>query len=140
MPLEPFTITVGVVSLVTRVVQTANDLYNLGVRWANVPQTLEELLHEIQVVQGSLLVVEGFLRNASVADLPAHFQDVFPIAIRGCEATLLCLEQEFAVLTEHVNWWEKLKTVWKDDSMQRLLVNLSRRQISLVLLIQCLQL
>lgn len=73
MPLEPFTITVGVVGLVTRCFQTANDLYNAGVRWSNVPPTLEEL-HEIQAVRGSLLEVEGFLHATSEANLPGHFQ------------------------------------------------------------------
>ena|SRR5436190_6887773 len=137
--MEALTIAGFVVGLVTRCIKTANEVFNAFEQYGDVPQTLSELVNEIQVVKVSLHLVERFLRDTNAA-LPMELQDIFPIAIRGCQATLLCLEQEFFTLKEQPDWWARLRTIWKDEIMKRLLENLGRRQLSITLLIQCLNL
>lgn len=138
--MDPLTITASVVALITRISESANDIYQAYQLLRNAPQTLTELVDEIQVVQGSLLLLERLIREKPNGALPAEVQDVFPIALKGCEATLLCLQIEFVGLEGEVNWWLRVKIAWKDEKMRRLLDNLGRRKISIVLLTQCLQL
>lgn len=130
--------TTAVITLTTSCTTTAIGLYHAFKKYQDAPNTIADLVEETQVLGSSLAGVEKALYKDSSAVIRAGLEDVFMIAVKGCRATLLCLEEEFARLKERSDWRMRIATLWKEDTMKQLLDQLGRKKTSITLLVQCL--
>jgi hypothetical protein len=136
---DPVSITAGALTITTRCVTAGVQIYSAWHRYRDAPQTIGDLVEEIQIVQGSLAQLKRLLSREGFA-ITSDLEDVFGIAVKGCKATLLCLEEEFRTLQGRSDWRARLKVLWKDDIMTSLLQQLARKKSSMMLLMQGLQL
>lgn len=137
--MDPLSITVAAVTLTTRCSAAAVDIYNAWEKWKDAPATVGELAEETTVIAVTLKRVEKTIRDDPGVLARSDLGDVFAVAVKGCRATLMCLEEEYDNLMKHSQWWMRLKALWKDADMKRLLELLGRKKVSLMLLIQSLQ-
>lgn len=136
--MESLSITTAVITLTKCCTTTAIDLYHAFERYQDAPNTIADLVEETQVLSTSLARVQKALYEDSSAVFRAGIEDIFTIAIKGCRATLLCLEEEFGDLKERSDWRMRIATLWKEDTMKQLLDQLGRKKTSIMLLVQCL--
>jgi hypothetical protein len=138
--MDPLSATAVALALAARCWTAANVIYNTVERYQAVPETLQLIIDQIDITQGSLLAINRFLRDNNIVTLSPELEDIFPRAVKGFEVVLLCLEKEFEGFKEKENWWNRLRTLWKEGTMERHLKNLERRQILLITLMATLNL
>jgi hypothetical protein len=134
--MDPLSITATVITLTIRCTETSNQLYQIFRHYRQAPQTIANLVEETRVIKASLGQVERALQqNADGLSTP-DLADTFDIAVKGCRATLLCLEEEFEKLKDREDWRARVLTLWNEDAMKGLVEQLGRKKATLTLLIQ----
>lgn len=134
--MDPLFVTGSVVAVTTRCISFANEIFTAWNHYREVPQSIVDLGDEIQIVHASLLQLQRVLRREKTP-ITADLEDVFGIAVRGCHATLICLEEEFRAMQGRTDWRSRIEVLWKDDIMTRFLGQLERKKSSIMLLMQC---
>jgi len=137
--MDAFSIMTGVLTITTRCITVAIQIHSAWNHYRDAPQTVADLVDEIQIVHASLTQLQHVLRLEGFS-ITSDLEDVFGIAVKGCKATLLCLEEEFRTLQGRSDWRARIKVLWEDDTMTRLLEQLGRKKTSIMLLMQCLHL
>jgi tetratricopeptide (TPR) repeat protein len=136
--MDPLSITTTVISLTVRCTSTAFELYNVFQTLSQAPDTLSDLIEETTILSGSLRQVEKVLKRNPDVLLSSELTETFNIAVKGCRATLGCLEEEFAKFKGRADWKARIQLVWKESKMTALLVRLGRKKSTLGLLLQSL--
>ncbi|KAF1994182.1 hypothetical protein P154DRAFT_448288 [Amniculicola lignicola CBS 123094] len=137
--MEPLSITASALTIASRVIPAAIHIHGVWTQYQEAPQTILDLVEELQLLRTCLVQLENVLRRDGVS-ITLDLEDVFAIAVRGCRATLLCLEQEFDTLRGQDDWWTRIVVLWRDNNIARLLAQLARKKSSIMLLMQCLNL
>jgi hypothetical protein len=139
--MEPLSITASVVTIATRVIPAAVQVYNVWTDYSEAPQSVADIIEELQIIKTSLHQLQKILgREDAKVTLDLEDGDVFALAVNGCKATLLCIEEEYKNVVGCGDWFSRIKVLWKDGTMTRLVEQLARRKTSIVLLMQCLNL
>jgi hypothetical protein len=138
--MDPLSITATVISLTIRCTTTSVQLYNIFTRYRRAPSTIANLVEETQVIRASLSQVERALEHNPNGLSTPDLEDIFDIAVKGCRATLLCLDEEFEKLKDREDWRARVLTLWNEDAMKDLVEQLGRKKATITLLIQGLQL
>jgi hypothetical protein len=136
--MDPLSITISVITLTTKCTATAIDIYNAYQCLCAAPDTISDLIEGTAVVRGSLRQIEKVLKSNPDSLSKSELSETFDIAVKGCRATLVCLEEEFGNLTGRSDWKAKVKIVWKEPKMRSLLNRLERKKSSLSILLHCL--
>jgi hypothetical protein len=136
--MDPLSITASAVALGFKFGKTILDLKEVFSRYHEVPQSLEDLEEEASIIRSSLAQLQRVLQQHPTLVRTPNLQNVFDLAVKGSEATLLCIESEFSSLMARSDWRAKISALWKEPDMIRLVRRLERKKASIVLLIQCL--
>jgi hypothetical protein len=136
--MDPLSITAAVVTIVTRVIPAAVQVYDVWNHYSEAPESVADILEELHIIRASLQQLQNILQREGTR-VTAELQDVFAIAVNGCKATVLCIEEEYRPLVGD-DQWSRIKVLWKEDTMKRLLEQLARKKTSIALLMQCLSL
>jgi hypothetical protein len=113
--MDPLSITTTAIALASRCWATGKDIYDVLNAHKTVPETLELIVHHIYVTKGALSGISRVLEVENISALSPELEDIFPSAIKGFEAVLLCLENEFLTLKEYKSWWNRVRMVWKES-------------------------
>ncbi|OHF02892.1 hypothetical protein CORC01_01650 [Colletotrichum orchidophilum] len=138
--MDPITIVTAAASLAGAVlkvswkVKEAIDVYD------DAPQNVADIAEEVHAVQIALRQVESVVVQDPEAIDRLGLEDVFTVAVNGCHATLLSISKEYEDLFLRSDWKTKIKVLWKDGEMTRLLGRLDRKKATLTLLTQTLNL
>ena len=138
--MDPLSITVAVINLTFRCTSTANELYNAFQTLCDAPDTIVDLIEGTTILGGSLRQVEKVLKSNPDALLSSELTETFDVAVKGCRATLVCLEEEFGKLMGRADWKARIQIVWKESKMKALLDRLERKKSTLGILLHCLHL
>lgn len=138
--MDALSITTAVVALAGAVYKCASEVRSIVGTLTDAPDSLSDLAEETHVIQGALRGVEAVLLEDRDVIVRLGIDDVFSIAVKGCRATLACIEREFELLFGRSDWKARFLVLWKEDGMMKLLVRLDRKRGSITLLIQLLNL
>jgi len=138
--IEPLSATAAALTIATRCITAGTEIYNGVQRYRNAPDSLNSLIEAIRITRAAIAAVERLVTVQKITTLSPELEDVFPITVKGCEAVLLCIEQEFAAYAANPNWWARIRTLWKKDTMESLLNRLQRSQGHLHLLMDTMNL
>ncbi|TQN67266.1 hypothetical protein CSHISOI_08046 [Colletotrichum shisoi] len=106
----------------------------------DAPQNVADMAEEVHAVQIALRQVESVVLQDPEAIERLNLEDVFAVAVNGCHATLLSISKAYDGLFLRSDWRAKIKVLWKDGEMTRLLGRLDRKKATLTLLTQTLNL
>lgn len=137
--MDPLSITASVVTIVTRVIPAAVQVYGVWTHYSDAPQSVTDIVEELQIIRASLCQLQNILEREDTK-ITLDLDHVFAIAVNGCKVTLLCIEEEYKNVVGREDWWGMIKVLWKDATMARLLEQLARKKTSIALLMQCLNL
>jgi hypothetical protein len=140
LAMDPLSITSASVALATAVYKTTMEVKKMVGVMNDGTESLSDLSEEVQIVHAALQSVENALNEDKEAIERYKVDEVFTIAVKGCRATLSCIEQEFEVLFNRKDWKARFMVLWKEDNMNKLLARLCRKRDSIMLLVQLLSL
>lgn len=138
--MDPVTIVTAAASLAGAVLKASFKVIETIDAYDDAPQNVSDVAEEIHAVQIALRQVESVvLQDPEVIDR-LGLEDVFAMAVNGCHATLLSISKQYEELFLRSDWKTKLRVLWKDGEMTRLLGRLDRKKATLALLTQTLNL
>ncbi|KZL84555.1 hypothetical protein CI238_05230 [Colletotrichum incanum] len=138
--MDPLTIVTAAASLAGVVLKASFKIKDTIDAYDDAPQNISDLAEEVQAVQIALRQVESVVLHDPEAIQRLGLEDVFTVAVNGCHATLLSISKEYEDLFLRSDWKAKIKALWKDGEMTRLLGRLDRKKATLTLLTQTLNL
>ncbi|CAG7561080.1 unnamed protein product [Fusarium equiseti] len=138
--MDPLSITSASVAVAAAVYKTSVKVKRIVGVMNDATESLSDLSEEVQIVHAALQSVENALNEDKEAIQRYKVDEVFAIAVKGCRATLSCIEREFEVLFNRQDWKVKFMVLWKEDNMNKLLARLYRKWDSIMLLVQLLSL
>ncbi|OLN87509.1 hypothetical protein CCHL11_06154 [Colletotrichum chlorophyti] len=138
--MDPITVVTATASLAGTVLKASFKVKEIIEAYDDAPQNITDIAEEIQAVQVALRQVEAVVQQDPQAIERLGLEDVFAMAVNGCHATLLSISKEYEELFFRSDWKTKIKVLWKDGEMTRLLGRLDRKKATLTLLTQTLNL
>lgn len=130
--------------MIAACLHTAKDLYELRSRYSDASITITAIYSESIIISASLSRVQDLLLRDALQGRP-DLRSAFDTALTGCMVVFSCLDDEVRGLVgkaasgSDLDWTDKVKIVWKEDTMKELLQQLRGQQTALLLLIQGLQ-
>ncbi|CCF37769.1 hypothetical protein CH063_09020 [Colletotrichum higginsianum] len=138
--MDPLTIVTAAASLAGAVLKASFKIKETVDAYDDAPQNVADIAEEVHAVQIALRQVESVVLQDPQAIERLNLEDVFAVAVNGCHATLLSISKEYEDLFLRSDWRAKIKVLWKDGEMTRLLGRLDRKKATLTLLTQTLNL
>lgn len=138
--MDPLTIVTAAASLAGAVLKASFKIKETVDAYDDAPQNVADIAEEVHAVQIALRQVESVVLQDPEAIERLNLEDVFAVAVNGCHATLLSISKEYEDLFLRSDWRAKIKVLWKDGEMTRLLGRLDRKKATLTLLTQTLNL
>ncbi|KAK7448002.1 hypothetical protein Landi51_06805 [Colletotrichum acutatum] len=138
--MDPVTIVTAAASLAGAVLKASWKVKETIDAYDDAPQNVADIAEEVHAVQIALRQVESVVLQDPEAIDRLGLEDVFTVAVNGCHATLLSISKEYEDLFLRTDWKTKIKVLWKDGEMTRLLGRLDRKKATLTLLTQTLNL
>ncbi|KAF2807384.1 uncharacterized protein BDZ99DRAFT_573219 [Mytilinidion resinicola] len=134
---EPLSITA---SALTIAASTAFDLKKGFSNYQHATDTLDSIRDEIDVITGVLETISEGLTSHSRTLETRGFTQRFLDTLDGCHDAVTQINSEFEKITSSLEWWTRVKSLWNETEMSRLLSQLQRRQNALSWLLKALDL
>ncbi|KAF6799598.1 hypothetical protein CMUS01_15606, partial [Colletotrichum musicola] len=135
------------ISIITAAASLAGAVFAASLKVKNTldklddaPQNVSDVAEEVYAVRYALGQVEDVVRRDPDVVERLALADVFSLAVGGCHATLLRINEEYERLFARSDWKARVQALWKDGEMTRLLGRLDRKKATLTLLTQTLNL
>jgi hypothetical protein len=143
--MDPFSITVGVASLVTLCAQTISTCRDILSGLQDAPRILSSIQSECSTTREALSLMFIFMSKSDTTALSHLSGDEtlaqsFDIALTGCTVTLSALDNELQKILEHhkrdgkPDLVQRAKYVWNEDSLKDALDELRGQRDALNLL------
>ncbi|KAF6810111.1 hypothetical protein CSOJ01_06523 [Colletotrichum sojae] len=138
--MDPISIITAAASLAGAVFAASLKIKNTLDQLDDAPQNVSDVAEEVYAVRYALGQVEDVVRRDPDVVERLALADVFSLAVGGCHATLLRINEEYERLFARSDWKARVQALWKDGEMTRLLSRLDRKKATLTLLTQTLNL
>ncbi|USP75820.1 ankyrin repeat-containing protein [Curvularia clavata] len=131
------------VAALTTCLDSAQRLYDLRIKYKEASVLITAIYTESQVIAASLSQVQVLLENGMLHKKP-ELLETFDRALTGCRIVYVCLEEEVRELaskaaTNDLDFKNRAKFLWKEDTFKELLTQIRGQQSGLILLLQGLQ-
>jgi hypothetical protein len=128
---------------------TARAINELQQKYNNASLAIGSLCNELSVTTICLSQLQDLLVNDHLNPSSSHVRPellaTFDTALVGCMVVLSCIEEEiqgFRILESGIDsltWRQRVKAVWNEDHIQKLVDQLHGQQLALNLLMQTVQ-
>jgi hypothetical protein len=154
--MEPITLITAIITIATKCVTITKDLSEVQSQFSFASLTIIAICTESSVCSSALFRLQSLLvhRQQRSSHISTGLQQLLdqPLFLSSCDAALTgcililsCLDNELGVLRQaakensQLKWSQKVRAVWKEQTMQGLLQQLRGQVTALNLLLQCTQ-
>jgi hypothetical protein len=144
--MEPLSIAAAVVTITTRCIFTAKDLYSIYEKYTHAQTTISAIYTESTVIAASLGRIQNLIctrpeiLRSNLQSQP-DLTGIFNTALNGCSIVYQGLNNEVQKLIMAPDCiHNRIQAVWKEDIMKEFLEQIRGSQLALTLLMQTLQL
>jgi hypothetical protein len=129
--------------VIPQCIQSAKELYDLRSRFKDASILITAIYSESMVIAASLSQLQGLLQQDALKNKPL-LHETFDRALTGCRVVYVCLDEEVRELArkadnDNLNFKDRTKYLWKEDTFKELLQQIRGQQSALSLLLQGLQ-
>jgi hypothetical protein len=145
--MDPISITTAVLAISARCLTTAKAVSTLRDKFKGAQITISAIHSESTVISASLGHIQSLILKdpetlSSIFTSRPGLEGAFDTALTGCALVFSILDDEVQKLQGdggEIGAAEKMKIVWKEETMKELLQQIRGQQTALSLLIQALQ-